>query len=311
MATSGGIQDHDPRAFGKRRRPFRPAPHKGPPARSAACQPAASPPSRRRFAADPRKARVRACRSFPRKFRRGRTCATSAQSCSRPPAGRRRAATSAAGPAPRARHRTGHARPRRCRARPRVRPIGQQLRLGPHDRRAFPLDRQAGLRLMPGHEVGMAFDERAAIDETGARAGVETGFRRPALRQHDVVGVECDMPIIDARDIDLRHRDAVDERGNRNQRALERNGVSRRKPEVAARQCLAEGPGGHPHRTDFDRIGMARDLDAAMADPHDRPRAAPAVMATSPTARPSTATSPRCAASRSWSHGRNKGTSPP
>ena len=145
-------------------------------------------------------------------------------------------------------------------------------RFGRDDRRTLVAERQAGVGPMSGPEIGMRFNERAAVGEGRTVAGVQIGLRGQALGEYHVVSVEFDMPVFDAFDIDLRDRAPIDQARNRHQRAFPGDVVARREPKIATWQALAERVVGRdanrPHRSG---LGMAGDVDDATAEPANGP----------------------------------------
>ncbi len=103
--------------------------------------------------------------------------------------------------------------------------------------------------------------------EPAAVAGVEKALGRQVLGQHHVVNRQFDMPVGDAVDAPLRDRRPVHQVTDRDQHAVDADGMIRRQQQVAARRLRRERMGGDAHRPHVLRPGMAAAIDAAMAQP--------------------------------------------
>jgi hypothetical protein len=112
-------------------------------------------------------------------------------------------------------------------------------------------------------------DDVGAV-EAAAIAGVQVAFRLQAFGEQDVVAVQLDMPVGDAVHRHLRNRRAVGEAFDRDQHAVDRDGVAGTEPQRAMRQTRAERAGGDAVGPDFSWLPMTAAIDLAMAEPTHR-----------------------------------------
>ncbi len=138
-----------------------------------------------------------------------------------------------------------------------------------HDQRRTPQ------RLAPGTaEVRVQPRDHTAVLERGAVAGLEIGFRRQTLRAQHAVLRQFHVEPGHRRRGDLCDAAAVDQILHRDQHIVDEHRVIRRQIQVTGRQSRAERARRHPHRPHRARIGVARAIDPAAADPdHRRGRA--------------------------------------
>jgi len=124
-------------------------------------------------------------------------------------------------------------------------------------------------------EIRVRMNRPATILEHRPIAGVEVTLRRQPVRQQHVVAVELDV-IVRHELTRTIHRDrrAIHQKLRRDQHPPEEDRVVRRHQKVAMRPVFGERAGRDPDRPRARRIGVSRQIDAAMADPHDGPRTA-------------------------------------
>lgn len=110
-----------------------------------------------------------------------------------------------------------------------------------------------------------------ATGEIGAVAGVQIALRRQPFGEDHCVGVQLNMIIGDLRHMLLTDRRAVHQMAHRDQNAISEYRVVGREQKIAGRLRIAECPRTNANRQHLLGASMTGDLDAAMADPADRP----------------------------------------